>query len=415
MNSSSTNNQSVTAVAPATSVRIAPGGHWVRHIACVSTTRADSGIYAPLLAALSRAGDFEISVLAGGTHHSETFGRTARLMTEMPRLAIVPVEHFVEGDKPAQVCETAGRAITAFSGALSRQPVDLVFALGDRTEMLAACLAATIHRAPIAHLHGGDVTQGAYDDSCRHAITKLAHVHFPALRAHTDRIRRMGEESWRIHTVGSLALDELAGFTPQPIESLSREVGLDFSAPTAVVVFHPETLCEMPPDRQIRELLDALSRLSMNLLFVGPNADVGRDAVDAAIRGFVSSRANAVVAHSLSQSQFWSCLAHARVQVGNSSSGIIEAASLRLPVVNVGDRQTGRLAAPNVVHAPLEAEAIHRALSQATSPGFLKSLANLKNPYGDGNAAERIIAAVRGLPSRQQLLTKKWANNADSR
>lgn len=415
MNSLSTNDQPVTAVAPAASVRVAPGKHWVRHIACVSTTRADSGIYAPLLAALSRAVDFEISILAGGTHHSEVFGRTAGTMTEAPRVSVVPVEHFVEGDGPVQVCETAGKAITAFSIAMSQRPVDLVFALGDRTEMLAACLAATIHRAPIAHLHGGDVTEGAYDDSCRHAITKLSHVHFPALRVHADRIRRMGEESWRIHTVGSLALDELAVFTPQPIESLSREVGLDFSAPTAVVVYHPETLCEMSPDRQVRELLDALGRLSMNLLFIGPNADVGRGAVDSAIRAFVASRANAVITNSLSQSQFWSCLAYARVQVGNSSSGIIEAGSLRLPVVNVGDRQTGRLAPPNVVHAPIEAEAIHRAISQAISPGFVKSLADLKNPYGDGKAAERIIAAVRGLPSRQQLLTKKWANNADSR
>lgn len=415
MNSLSTNHQPLAAAAPASCERVAPGKHWVRHVACISTTRADSGIYAPLLAALSRAGDFEISMLAGGTHHSEAFGKTARLMTEAPRVSVIPVEHFVEGDGPAEVCETAGRAITTFSGAMSRRPVDLVFALGDRTEMLAACLAATIHGVPIAHLHGGDVTQGAYDDSCRHAITKLAHVHFPALRAHADRIRRMGEESWRIHTVGSLALDELTGFTPQPIESLSREVGLDFRAPTAVVVFHPETLCEMPPDRQIDVLLDALGRVSMNLLFVGPNADVGRDAVDAAIREFVASRTNAVVANSLSQSQFWSCLAHARVQVGNSSSGIIESASLRLPVVNVGDRQTGRLAPPNVLHAPLETDAIHRALSQATSPGFVDSLGDLENPYGDGNAAERIIAAVRELASRQQLLTKKWANNADSR
>jgi UDP-hydrolysing UDP-N-acetyl-D-glucosamine 2-epimerase len=415
MNSPSTNHQPLAAASPASTERVAPGRQWVRHIACISTTRADSGIYAPLLAALSRAGDFEVSMLAGGTHHSETFGQTARQMSDAPRLSIVPVEHFVEGDGPGQVCETAGRAISAFSAAISRRPVDLVFALGDRTEMLAACLAATIHGVPIAHVHGGDVTQGACDDSCRHAITKLAHVHFPALRIHADRIRRMGEEAWRIQTVGSLALDELAVFTPQPIESLSREVGLDFRAPTAVVVFHPETLCEMPPDRQIRQVLEALNRLSMNLLFVGPNADVGRDAVDAAIREFVASRTNAVVASSLSQSQFWSCLAHARVQVGNSSSGIIEAASLRLPVVNVGDRQTGRIAPPNVLHAPIEAEAIHRAISQATSPGFVKSLADLKNPYGDGNAAERIIAAVRGLASRQQLLTKKWANNADSR
>ena len=415
MNSPSADNLPITAASPACSERVAPGKHWIRHIACVSTTRADSGIYAPLFTALSRAGDFEISVLAGGTHHSEAFGRTARLMRDAPRLSIVPVEHFVEGDGPAQVCETAGQAITAFSNAMSRRPVDLVFALGDRTEMLAACLAATIHGVPIAHLHGGDVTQGAYDDTCRHAMTKLSHVHFPAHRAHADRIRRMGEEAWRIHTVGSLALDELASFSAQPIESLSREVRLDFSAPTAVVVFHPETLCEMPPDRQIRQVLDALSRLSMNLLFVGPNADVGREAVDAAIREFVASRTNAVMASSLSQTQFWSCLAHARVQVGNSSSGIIEAASLRLPVVNVGDRQTGRIAPPNVVHAPLEAVAIHRAISQVISPGFSKPLDNLQNPYGDGNAAQRIIAAVRGLPSRHQLLKKKWANNADSR
>lgn len=382
---------------------------WVKRIACISTTRADSGIYRALLSELAAANQFEVSLLAGGTHHSTEYGNTAEQLDAIKGIRTIAVHHQAAGDGAVQVCDTAGQALNAFSMAMAKGSTDLVFVLGDRSEMLAAALAATIHRIPIAHLHGGDATQGAYDDACRHAITKLSHVHFPALAEHAARIRQMGEEPWRIHTVGSLALDSLTRFKPAPVDSLRTLTGVDFSKPTAVVVYHPETLSEVSPAQQITELLDALTSLPMNLLFIGPNADVGRDAISAAIVSFVQSRANAAIAKSLGQDQFWSCLAHAKVLVGNSSSGIIEAASLRLPVVNVGDRQRGRLAPANVIHARIDSEDILAAIERATSMTFRESLDGLVNPYGDGRTAARIVETIRALPPRSKLLKKEWA------
>lgn len=378
-------------------------------LACISTSRADAGIYEPLIAALSKAERFRIECLIGGTHLCESFGRTMRQFPSLPRVRCSPVDHFVAGDAPRQVADTAGRAIMAFSTALAAARPELVFVLGDRTEMLAAATAAMIHRIPIAHLHGGDITEGAYDDQCRHAITKLAHVHFPALPEHAARIAAMGEESWRIHPVGAPALDGLRRFTPIPVEVLTNQVGLDFSRPTAVVLFHPETLALTTPEAQVGELVAALMPLDMNLLIIDPNADVGRQVIADAWQRLAAARRGAVVAPSLTRDQFWSCLSHAALMIGNSSAGLIEAPSFKLPVVNIGDRQAGRVRAANVIDTPTEREAIELAIRRAMDATFRASLAEAGNPYGDGHASRRIIEVIDALPGREVLLKKKWA------
>jgi len=381
---------------------------WIRTVACVSTGRADAGIYAPLLAALGLETKWTTLCLAGGTHHAAAFGRTIDDIAAPPGVRLVPVEHLVPGDDSTAVAATAARAVEAFSRALAEARVDLLFVLGDRTEMLAAALAAVIHRIPIVHLHGGDLTEGAYDDQCRHALTKLAHVHFPAIAEHADRIISMGEESWRVHCVGALALDALRDFKPEPADRLGREFGLDFSKPVIVVSLHPETLSDLPPEQQVDALISALGGFDAQFLILGPNADVGHDRLRLAWERFAAGRANAKVVSSMPQARFWSSLARAALLVGNSSAGILEAASFRVPVVNVGDRQKGRRRGANVLDAPFDAAAIAAAVEKALAPAFKAGLANLANPYGDGRTAERIIAALRDLPERSILLHKKW-------
>lgn len=380
------------------------------HLACISTSRADAGIYEPLIAALSEAERYSIECLIGGTHLCESFGSTKGHFPSLPRVRCSPVDHFVAGDAPRQVADTAGRAILAFSAALAAAQPELVFVLGDRIEMLAAAMAAIIHRIPIAHLHGGDITEGAYDDQCRHAITKLAHVHFPALPEHAARIAAMGEEAWRIHPVGAPALDGLRRFTPIPIEALTSQVGLDFARPTAVVVFHPETLANTPPEAQVGELAAAIVPLDMNLLIIGPNADVGRQAIADTWGRLAAARTGVVVAPSLTRDQFWSCLSHAALMIGNSSAGIIEAPSFKLPVVNIGDRQAGRVRAANVIDAAPERAAIRHAMTRAMDAGFRASLSETGNPYGDGHASRRIVEVIDKLPGHEALLKKKWAD-----
>jgi UDP-N-acetylglucosamine 2-epimerase (non-hydrolysing) len=379
---------------------------WLSTIAVVTTSRADAGIYRPLLSALTTQFSGRTMCLVGGNHHSAEHGATADAIPRSPTLHVYPVNHFVPGDAPCDIAQTAGRAVIEFSGAFTEHQPDLVFILGDRTEMLAAAMAALIHKIPIAHLHGGDTTLGAYDEQCRHAITKLAHLHFPAHPEHGRRIEAMGEEPWRIHVVGALALDSLRNFQPLPLDVVSSRVGLDLTQPTLVVAFHPETLSPVPPEKQIDELLSALNTLDTSFLLIGPNADVGHGAFVSRLRQFTAARPGRAYAPSLSQDEFWTCLSHATALIGNSSAGILEAASFRLPVVNIGNRQHGRIAPRNVIHTPTGAEAIEQAITQAMAPAFRASLNGLTNPYGDGLVAGRIMTVLCSLPSRDGLLQK---------
>lgn len=379
---------------------------WLHHIGCISTSRADAGIYRPLLRQLAAQNTWRVSCWAGGTHLATEFGRTIDAFNGLDRVQVVPVEHWVPGDRPEQVAASAGRAVASFAEALTQHRPDLLFVLGDRTEMLAAALAATILRLPLAHLHGGDTTAGAYDDACRHAITKLSHLHFPALPEHAENIHRMGEEPWRIHPVGALAVDELHLFTPETAADLNAATGLDWSRPTFVVAFYPETLSPLSPRQQAEELCAALARFEAQLLILGPNADVGYAEVDQTLASLTSKRSSAIRAPAMTQHRFWSCLAHAGLLVGNSSAGLLEAASLRLPVVNIGDRQRGRVAPANVWHAELQAENIAAAIRKALHPTFREGLRDLRNPYGDGHAAERIIEVLGRLPEQNEVLIK---------
>ena len=379
---------------------------WLKRIACISTSRADSGIYRPLLRALSDQEAWNVSLLAGGTHLDETFGTTANSLVPIENVQVHVVGHFVRGDSPVCVARSTGQAVTEFARAIHQARPDLVFILGDRTEMLAAALAATIHSVPIAHLHGGDITRGAYDDACRHAITKLSHVHFPALPHHADLISKMGEARWRIHAVGALALDGLHEFSPLSRDEIYRAIGIDLACPTAIVAYYPETMSEVSPDQQIAALCVAVEHFEGGLLLIGPNADVGHEAILESLTRLAASRRSTKFAASLTQRQFWSCLAHATVLIGNSSAGILEAASFKLPVVDVGDRQKGRLHPENVIHAPLDSAAIRSAIQRAGSADFKRSLSNLVNPYGDGSAARRIIEVLWTLPERQVVFGK---------
>ena len=344
---------------------------------------------------------------AGGTHLDQGFGRTIQGFGGLARVEVMPVQHFVSGDGAVAVSATAGKATEQFSLAFEKSKPDLVFVLGDRTEMLAATLAAVIHRIPVAHLHGGDTTEGAYDNQCRDAITKLSHLHFPALREHGERIKAMGEEPWRVLAVGALALDAIREFMPKSVDQLSKALRIAFGQAVVVVAYYPETLSELSAEQQIEEVLAAVEPLDVDILLIGPNADVGHEAVREALAALASNRPGTVLAPALSQTRFWNVLTHAAVLVGNSSAGIIEAASFGLPVVNVGDRQKGRVHARNVLDVPTQRDAIAAAVQQVLDPDFREGLAGVVNPYGDGCAAEQIVAALLKLPDRPTLLRKR--------
>lgn len=377
-------------------------------IAVATTSRADYGIYRPLLEAL-RASGRTIELIVGGTHPVRRFGHTLDEIRADGFGAIHVVEHLAGGDRAVDSAESCGAAVTGFARALDQCRADLMFVLGDRHEMLAAGLAGAILKTPIAHLHGGDVTEGVTDDQFRHALTKLSHVHFPAIEPHGQRLRAMGEEAWRVYVVGSLALDQFAAFVPLALESLARGAGLDPAVPCVVLVFHPETLGAVSPADAFERVAAGMRDFDGNLVLVGSNADEGHVGLSAAVRAWAAARPRTAWIASLSQREYWSWLSHARALVGNSSSGLIEAPTLGLPVVNVGDRQKGRVRAANVIDAPCETAAIAVALRRALSDEFRCGLAGLVNPYGDGRTAARVLSVLDGLPPREQLLRKRWA------
>lgn len=380
---------------------------WIRSVGVVTTTRADYGIYRPLLRALAAAPHLRTIRFAGGTHLRTDFGTTIAEVNRDPFGPVVEVDYLVPGDDAAAIAASGGAALAHFGRAFAAHPVDLLFLLGDRYEMLSAATAALLHRIPIAHLHGGDITAGSLDDAVRNAVTKLAALHFPALSQHADRIKNMGEAPWRIHVTGALALDELASFTPEPIGALSAALELDLRKPTAVLCLHPETLDSVGPADQFRAVADALRDFHGNIVVIGSNADEGHLTLRREMERLASSRPATRLALSMPQPRFWSCLHHAALLIGNSSAGIIEAASLRLPVVNVGRRQSGRLHAENVLEVPeWNTSNIAAAIRRAASPDFRASLTNLKNPWGDGRAAERIMSALRTISDRPRLLSK---------
>ncbi len=367
----------------------------LRRIGFVSTSRADSGVYRSLWRALIQAG-FDVACYAGGTHLDARYGSTIDDLKAVDGLRVVPVRHSTGDGSAAGVAAAAGEATIAFGRAIDNDKPELLFVLGDRLEMLAATYSAVVSRRLIGHLHGGERTAGAYDDKCRDAITMMSDLHFASLPAYADRLRSMVSDASRVFCVGSLAVDRLHAFTPLSIDETSRIVGLDMARPTLLVLLHPETLSALSAVEQAGIVVDALGGVEGQLLILGVNADVGSDAVSSALSRLCATRNDAVMMTSLPPDVFGSCMVHARAMIGNSSSGIIEAASIRLPVVNIGERQGGRVRGANVVDVAFERRAIVEGVRKATSASFRAGLAGLANPYGDGHAARRIRGILRG-------------------
>ncbi len=352
----------------------------------VTTSRADYGIYQAVLQALEER--VELKLFVGGSHLVERFGYT---IDEIHHPIAEKVDMLLASDSPAAMARGLGMGVLGFTTALERTPVDLLMVLGDRFEMLAAGLAALPLGIPLVHLHGGEATFGALDDSFRHALTKLSHLHFASTEAYAARIRQLGEEGWRVHVSGAPGLDGLLGTTPIPKQEFADRFGVDLTRPTLLATYHPATLGEDHLDA----LLGVLEGRSEQVLWTAPNADAGGQDVRRRLEEHVHRRPGTWLVPSLGLRAYATALREARAMVGNSSSGIIEAPSFELPVVNLGSRQEGRIRAANVVDCG--PEEVGQALQRALAPEFRESLRGLANPYGDGRAAERIRDVLLGV------------------
>ena len=389
----------------------------VHKIAVLTGTRAEYGLFQPLLDELAREPGFATSLIVTGTHLAPRFGMTIdEIARDGHRIAgRVPLP--LDGDSELDVSRAMGAALSGVAEALAAERPDLLVLLGDRYETLAAASAALLARVPIAHLHGGELSQGAVDDAMRHAITKMAWLHFPATAPAARRIIQLGEDPTRVFTVGALGVDNALRRPKLGKPALEGELGPLFGPTTALVTFHPVTLEHFDCARQIGELLAALDGLpDLWTVFTMPNADAGNRAVAEAIERFCETHPDKAHAFaSLGARRYLSLLALADVCLGNSSSGIIEAPALGTPTVDIGERQAGRDRAAGVLHCEPRSAAIAATVRQALSPEVRHRARTCPNPYGDGHAAARIVDVLRRrMPITGPLMKRFCDLTADS-
>lgn len=377
-----------------------------RRICVVTGSRADYGHLEPVMRAIAAEPALRLQLVVTGAHLAPEFGRTIEAIERDGYAVDAQVDMLLASDTPVGVAKSMGLALIGFADAFARLRPDLLCLLGDRYEILAAAQAALVARIPVAHIAGGDITEGAYDDAMRHALTKLAHLHFVTTAAAGARVRQMGEDPARIHVVGSPSLDSLARLQLLSREALEADLGVRLRARNLVVTFHPVTLDPAPALAELGELLQALDALGpgTGIVFTAANADDQGRAINAAIERWCAARPHAVLVRSLGQLRYFSLVAQADAVVGNSSSGVYEVPSLGKPSVNIGDRQKGRESAASVIHCPPDAEAIREAILRACA----MDCSGVVNPYGDGHAAERICAVLRALPDPAALVRKRF-------
>jgi UDP-N-acetylglucosamine 2-epimerase (non-hydrolysing)/GDP/UDP-N,N'-diacetylbacillosamine 2-epimerase (hydrolysing) len=379
-----------------------------RTIAVVTSSRADYGhLYWPLHD-LSQNDSVDLRIIALGPHLSPEFGHTFREIEKDGFTIDARVECLLSSDSDVGMAKTIGVAVLGLADLFGRMRPDLLLLIADRYEMLAPASVALALRIPIAHIEGGEISEGAIDDAVRNALTKMSHVHFTSTYAARQRVIEMGEEEWRVHRAGAPSLDHLRRQTLLTREALATKLALDLSSPPIVVAYHPVTLAR-DTNQEADSLFAALGNVSDQIIFCYPNADAGSRALIERTKAFLSTRGGGQIFTNLDAITYWSLLRQAVMLVGNSSSGIMETASFALPTVNIGIRQQGRERAANVLDAAPEKSAILNAIATARSPEFRQSLVSLGNPYGEGRASEKIVEVLTTVPLTQELLMKRHA------
>lgn len=379
-----------------------------RRVCVVTGTRAEFGLLRWLMQEIRECDELELQIIATGMHLSPEFGLTYRDIEEAGFGIDFKVEMLLGADTSTAVSKSMGLGLISCADAFDRLSPDILVLLGDRFEIFAAAAAATIAGIPIAHLHGGETTEGAFDEALRHSITKMSHLHFVAAEDYRRRVIQLGEDPKRVFLVGGLGIDAIKRIKLLDLQALEESLDFKFGQKNLLITFHPATLEGGSSTQQMEELLEALDGLTdTNLIFTLPNADTGGREIQARIQGFVSDRANSIACVSLGQLRYLSCMKYVDGVVGNSSSGLAEAPGLGVGTINIGDRQKGRLSASSVIHCEPNKKSIVEALRQLYEPKFQNSLAEITNPYGSGGASQKIVEVLKSHPL-DDLIKKRF-------
>lgn len=367
-----------------------------KKIAVLTATRAEYGLLRRIIIALNNAVEFEAEVVVTGAHLSPEFGLTYQDIQNDHIPIARKIEILLSSDTPTGISKSMGLAMISFAEYFDESMPDALMVLGDRYETLAVCCAAMNARIPIVHLYGGETTEGAVDEAIRHSITKMSYLHFTATEQYRRRVIQLGEHPDRVFTIGAMGIENILTTKLLSKEMLEESISFSLDWPYAVVTFHPVTLESESAEVQFTELLNAFAKHGeMKYIFTKANADTGGRVINQMIEEYVSENDNAICFESLGSLRYLSAVKYSSMVIGNSSSGLLEVPSLKIPTINIGDRQKGRMQADSVIQCPADAVEIDRAMQLACSKGFRGKIADVKNPYGDGKTSERIVEVLK--------------------
>ncbi len=377
-----------------------------RRIAVVSSSRADFGHLFWVLKELQANPDIDLRIIATASHMAPGFGTTVDQFEAHGFELEGSIESLLDSDSDIGMAKTIGVSILGLADLLGRLRPDLMLLIADRYEMLAPAATALALRIPMAHIEGGEISEGAIDDAVRNALTKMSHLHFVSTPTARRRVLALGEEAWRVHRAGAPSLDHLKRSTLSDRSRLESVLGMRLETPPVIVAHHPVTLMRDAAD-EVDALFEALDTIEGPIVFCYPNADTGHQPIIQRARAFCEQNPRARLNTNLDLFDFWGLLAIAELMIGNSSSGIMETPSLALPFINIGPRQRGRERAANVIDVAGTEDAILEGLARARSAEFRRSLEGMANPYGDGDAARTIARVLATCPLGDELLVKR--------
>ena len=382
-----------------------------RKICIVTGSRAEYGLMYWLMKEIQEDPELELQIIATGMHLSPEFGLTYKVIEEDGFVINEKIEMLLSSDTPVAIAKSMGLATICFADALERLKSDIMVVLGDRYETFAACAAAMPARIPIAHLHGGEATEGLIDEAIRHAITKMSHFHFVATEHYEKRVVQMGEQPEKVFCYGAPGLDNIRRLKLLERRELEKSIGFELGTKNILITFHPVTLDKDSAGSQFRELLAALERFKEDtkFIFTKPNADTEGRIIIKMINDFVEETSDKAIAFdSLGQLKYLSALKHVDMVVGNSSSGLIEVPSFKIPTIDIGDRQKGRIRAQNVIHCNAGEKNIVEAIDKGFSKEFRDSIKGVVNPYGEGGSSLCIKCKLKQVELGKDLIKKEF-------
>ena len=381
----------------------------MKRIGIMTGTRAEYGLLKPLMQEINKDNDLELYLIVSGMHLSPEFGMTYKEIEEDGFEINAKVEMLLSSDSPAGISKSIGLGVIGFADEFQRADLDMLILLGDRYEALSAAISAMVMRIPIAHLHGGELTEGAIDEGIRHSITKMSYLHFTSTEEYRRRVIQLGENPERVFCVGAIGVENIKKINLMTKEELERSIHFEIDENTVIVTYHPVTLENNTVEEQFLNLLEVLDRNpKIRMIFTKANADTNGRIVNELIDKYTAQNSERACAFmSLGQKRYLSALKYCRIVIGNSSSGIIEAPSFGKPIINIGDRQKGRICADSVINCGYTQQEIQQAMETALTKEFENKASNCRNPYEKENTAANIISVIKDYLLNDKIKLKK--------